>query len=203
MAYDNYAPLLDHMIQGVQDRAAGGDIAAEYRFSHSGAIVPLAALLKLPGSEKGVPADELMTYENSKWRGDTVDPMGANIQWDAFQNDQGVTLVRMLYNEAEIPFHAGCMPVVDDSTFYTIEELADCLPLGSTSDHSKARPDITPGTDTPAKDGSSKDGSAENGSTGDGSSKTGAIAIAVTAVLAILAALGFGAWQLGIVGAGL
>jgi len=200
VAYDNYAPLLDHMIQGVKDRAAGGEIAAEYRFSHSGAIVPLAALLKLPGSEKGVPADELMTYENSKWRGDTVDPMGANIQWDAFQNDQGVTLVRMLYNEAEIPFHAGCMPVVDGSAFYTIEELADCLPLGSTSDHSKARPDITPGADT--KDGSSKDGSAENGSTGDGSLKPGAIAIAVTAVLAILAALGFGAWQLGIIGAG-
>ena len=64
--------------------------------------------------------------------------MGANIQWDAFQNDRGETLVRMLYNEKEIPFHDGCEPISADSTFYTIEELAECLPLNSTSDHSQA-----------------------------------------------------------------
>lgn len=186
VAYDNYAPLLNHMIQGVKDRAAGGEIAAEYRFGHAETIIPLAALLKLPGSEKGVPADEVMTYENSTWRGDKVAPMGANIQWDAFQNDKGVTLVRMLYNEAEIPFHAGCMPVADESMFYTIDELADCLPLGSTSDHSMARPNIAPG--------------GWGSSLSSAGSSTGGTAALVLAVLAALsAALGLGAVQAGLI----
>ena len=139
VSYDNYEPLLKHMIQGVKDRAAGGDVAAEYRFGHAETIIPLAALLKLPGSEKGTPADELYSWENSDWRGDKVAPMGANIQWDAFQNEHGDTLVRMLYNEKEIAFHDGCEPIAEESTFYTIDELSECLPLGSTSDHSKAR----------------------------------------------------------------
>ncbi|AJI79495.1 histidine phosphatase family protein [Corynebacterium singulare] len=139
VAYDNYEPLLEEMIQGVKDRAEGGDVAAEYRFGHAETIIPLAALLKLPGSEKGTPADELYTWENSEWRGDKVAPMGANIQWDAFQNERGETLVRMLYNEKEIAFHDGCEPIETGSTFYTIDELSDCLPLGATSDHSKAR----------------------------------------------------------------
>ncbi|WP_408930837.1 histidine-type phosphatase [Corynebacterium axilliensis] len=138
VSYDNYEPLLKHMIQGVKDRAAGGDVAAEYRFGHAETIIPLAALLKLPGSEKGTPAGELYSWENSDWRGDTVSPMGANIQWDAFQNERGDTLVRMLYNEKEIAFHDGCEPIEEDSTFYTLDELEACLPLGATSDHSKA-----------------------------------------------------------------
>lgn len=139
VAYDNFEPLLKEMIQGVKDRADGGDIAAEYRFGHAETIIPLAALLKLPGSEKGIPADELYSWENSDWRGDKVAPMGANIQWDAFQNEHGETLVRMLYNEKEVAFHDGCEPIAEESTFYTIDELSECLPLGSTSDHSKAR----------------------------------------------------------------
>ena len=138
VSYDNYEPLLKHMIQGVKDRAAGGDVAAEYRFGHAETIIPLAALLKLPGSEKGTPAGELYSWENSDWRGDTVSPMGANIQWDAFQNEHGDTLVRMLYNEKEIAFHDGCDPIEEGSTFYTLDELEACLPLGATSDHSKA-----------------------------------------------------------------
>ena len=138
VAYDNYEPLLKHMIQGVKDRAAGGEVAAEYRFEHTETIIPLAALLELPGSEKGTPADELYSWENSDWRGDKVSPMGANIQWDAFQNDRGDTLVRMLYNEKAIAIHDGCEPIAESSTFYTIDELEACLPLGSTSDHSKA-----------------------------------------------------------------
>ena len=143
VSYDNYEPLLEEMIEGVQDRAAGGDIAAEYRFGHAETIIPLAALLKTPGSERGVPAEELYTWQNSDWRGDKVSPMGANIQWDAFQNDNGETLVRMLYNEKEIPFKEGCEPISEGSTFYTIDELSACLPLGSISDHSQAHIDST------------------------------------------------------------
>lgn len=52
VSYDNYKPLLKHMIQGVKNHAAGGDVADEYRFGHVETIIPLAALLKLPSSEK-------------------------------------------------------------------------------------------------------------------------------------------------------
>ena len=180
VSYDNFAPLLDHMLAGVRERAEGGDTAAEFRFGHAETIVPLAALLKLPGSEKGVPANQVMDYSNSSWRGDKVTPMGANIQWDAFQNDNDDTIVRMLYNEAEVPFHSGCVPIEEGSMFYTLDELEDCLPLGATSDHAKARLTET-ATPVPAPETSS--------------SKMGApevIAIAVASFFSVWALLGLG-----------
>lgn len=178
VAYDNYEPLLKEMIQGVKDRAKGGDIAAEYRFGHAETIIPLAALLRLPGSEKAIPADELYSWENSDWRGDKVAPMGANIQWDAFQNEHGETLVRMLYNEQEIAFHDGCEPIAKESTFYTIDELSECLPLGSTSDHSKAQLIDDKKHETP-KPSSSDAVSSKSGVWGIVAAVIGALAIAV------------------------
>lgn len=171
VAHDNYEPLLEEMIAGVQRRAAGGDVAADYRFGHAETIIPLAALLQLPGSEKATPADALFTWNNSAWRGDQVSPMGANIQWDAFQNDKGATIVRMLYNEKEISFKDGCEPIAKGSKFYTIDELAACLPLGKTSDHSKAHIDVP--ADAPSSTGSS----------------AGSIFAVVAAVVGVLAAL--------------
>ena len=169
VSYDNFEPLLDHMLDGVRERAEGGTTAAEYRFGHAETIIPLAALLKLPGSEQGVPGDEVMDYSNSPWRGDAVSPMGANIQWDAFQNDKDETIVRMLYNEAEVPFHAGCVPIEDGSMFYTLDELEACLPLGSTSDHAQAH------------------------LASSGMSAREVIAAAIAAVFAVWALLGLGA----------
>lgn len=139
VAYDNYEPLLLEMLASVQRRAQGGTVAADYRFAHAEALIPLAALLKTPGSEKGVPEPEVMSYENSTWRGDQVSPMAANIQWDSFSNEDGRVIVRMLYNEKEIPFTDGCVPISDGSSFYTLDELQACLPLGAESDHSLAR----------------------------------------------------------------
>lgn len=147
VSFDNYEPLLDEMLDSVERRAEGGDVAADYRFAHAEALIPLAALLKTPGSEQGVPEDEVMNYGNSDWRGSDVSPMGGNIQWDSFENESGRVIVRMLYNEKEIPFNEGCVPIEDDSLFYTLDELKQCLPLGSTSDHSEAR---LPGTSVAA-----------------------------------------------------
>lgn len=138
-SYDLYEPLLEEMLASIKRRAEGGKVAAQYRFAHSETLVPLAALLKTPGSERGVPVDQLMTYENSPWRGDSVSPMAANIQWDAFENQTGQVVVRMLYNEKEIPFKDACQPIAEGSMFYRLEELKVCLPLGSVSDHSQAR----------------------------------------------------------------
>lgn len=139
VAYDNYEPLLEEMLASIERRAEGGRVAADFRFAHAEALIPLAALLKTPGLEQGVPADQVMDYENSHWRGDTVAPMAGNIQWDAFANADGRVIVRMLYNEKEIPFKEGCLPVAEGSVFYTLDELQACLPLNKVSDHSAAR----------------------------------------------------------------
>ncbi|UIZ92769.1 hypothetical protein JZY91_03100 [Corynebacterium sp. CNCTC7651] len=61
----------------------------------------------------------------------------------------------------------------------TIEELEACLPLGAVSDHSKARPEL-------------------GGTQPQGSSTAGTVAAAVGGIIALLAVLGFGAVQLGL-----
>ena len=51
---------------------------------------------------------------------------GANIQWDVFR--KGSTyLVRMLYNEKETAFKAGCRPVSRGSSFHNLNELERCF----------------------------------------------------------------------------
>lgn len=39
----------------------------------------------------------------------------------------GTTLVRMLYNEKETAFKAGCRPVDKGSKFYALDELERCF----------------------------------------------------------------------------
>jgi hypothetical protein len=39
----------------------------------------------------------------------------------------GRYLVRMLYNERETPFKAGCRPVAKGSAFYDLDELERCF----------------------------------------------------------------------------
>lgn len=82
-------PLLDDFFAAIDERAAGGDVAATFRFGHAETIVPFAALLRLPGSTVAAPdkaastdAADVYDYENNPWRGAEVTPMAANVQWD-------------------------------------------------------------------------------------------------------------------------
>ncbi|KPI19508.1 hypothetical protein OK006_9806 [Actinobacteria bacterium OK006] len=54
------------------------------------------------------------------------DPMAAHIQWDVFRKGD-TYLVRMLYNEKETAFKAGCAPVAKGSAFYDLDELERCF----------------------------------------------------------------------------
>ncbi|MFE1882598.1 histidine-type phosphatase [Streptomyces diastatochromogenes] len=127
ITYKMAGVLLDDFFKQVEAKRDGtSDLGAELRFTHAEEIIPLAALMDLPGSTKPTTPGEPYTYADNPWRGASVSPLGANIQWDVFQNGNRY-LVRMLYNEQETPFKAGCRPVAKGSAFYDLDELERCF----------------------------------------------------------------------------
>lgn len=155
-------PLLDDFFRVIDDRVAGGDVAATFRFAHAETIVPFAALLKLPGSTVPAPdvatpasVDDVFDYASNPWRGSQVTPMAANVQWDVVSR-AGVDpatgaaytpLVRMLYNEREIAFADGCRPVAEGSHWVKVTELKRCL-AGAAMAESPLIGDTAPVDDT-------------------------------------------------------
>ncbi len=120
------ADLLERVDQVVQ---GGRAHPVTLRFSHSQALVPLAAWLGIEGAHEAVAPDELFTYETNPWRAELVAPMGANILWEVVQDREGTTLLRMLHNEAQVAFSESCRPWRTGSTFYTLEEIRRCYGL--------------------------------------------------------------------------
>ncbi|MEV7424975.1 histidine-type phosphatase [Streptomyces sp. NPDC091212] len=119
--------LLDDLFRQIEAKRSGkGDFGAVLRFTHAEEIMPLAALMKLPGSERPASPARPYTYADNLWRGASVAPMAANIQWDLFRKGS-VYLVRMLYNEKETAFKTGCRPVSKGSSFYNVDELERCF----------------------------------------------------------------------------
>lgn len=118
--------LLDDMFAQVQAKADGSsDLVAVLRFTHAEEIFPLATLLGLPGSTRQQPVGTEYTYADNSFRGASVAPMAANIQWDVFR--RGSTyLVRMLHNERPVAFKAGCTPIARGSSYYSLTELEHC-----------------------------------------------------------------------------
>lgn len=127
ITYKMAGVLLDDFFKQVEAKRDGtSDLGAELRFTHAEEIIPLAALMDLPGSTKPATPGEPYTYAGNPWRGASVSPLGANIQWDVFQNGNRY-LVRMLYNEQETAFKPGCRPVAKGSAFYDLDELERCF----------------------------------------------------------------------------
>lgn len=127
ISYRMAGVLLDDFFARVDDRIAGrGNVGAVFRFAHAEEIIPLAALMRLPGSTEPVAPGQMYDYADNPWRGAKVSPMAANVQWDVF-GDGKRHLVRMLYNEKETPFKADCTPVAPGSVFYDFIELKRCF----------------------------------------------------------------------------
>jgi hypothetical protein len=107
-----------------------GDLrhAAKLRFAHAEIVVPLAALLGLPDAAQQASQSQPYDYRNNRWRGAEVAPMAANLQWDMFADQNGHTLVRLLYNEAEQDFKPACdsARIVPHSHFYDYHALRSC-----------------------------------------------------------------------------
>ena len=121
--------LLDDFF-GEVDAVARGDMrhAAKLRFSHAEIVIPMAALLGLPGMSGQLPRAAMYSYENSGWRGEAVAPMAANIQWDVYRNARGRALVRLLYNERESDFKPACDAArfAAGSRYYDYQKLKRC-----------------------------------------------------------------------------
>ena len=172
-------PLLDDFFASIDERVAGGDTAATFRFAHAETIMPFAALIGAPGSTQQAPAvvepqsvDDVYNY-NNEWRGETVTPMAANIQWDVATRIDPKTgkaytpLIRMLYNEKEVAFGgtntlarglSSCTPVAEGSTWYKESELKSCLGLNTVE--STEDPTIT--VETGTSGGQQQDGNTQN-----------------------------------------
>ncbi len=119
--------LAEDMLARIEGVASGNAThPVTLRFSHAQALMPLAAWLGIAGASQGAQPGELYTYENNPWRSATVSPMGANVQWDAVRNAEGLTLVRMLHNEGEVAFAEGCRPWREGSFFVEVAELRRC-----------------------------------------------------------------------------
>lgn len=127
ITYNMAKVLADDFFTSLSDVATGkSTMAARLRFTHAEIVIPFAAYMQLPGSEQPTSAATLYTYDNNPWRGATVSPLSANIQWDAYKNASGSVIVRMLYNEKETRFKADCNSISAGSYFYDFAELKRC-----------------------------------------------------------------------------
>ncbi|ENU59619.1 hypothetical protein L291_2963 [Acinetobacter guillouiae MSP4-18] len=104
---------------------------AVLRFAHAEIIIPLATSLELKGMMQSVPLTQTFNYSNSAWRGEDISPMAANLQWDIYQNSQGQTLLKMLYNEKEIAFKKDCdyARYKANSYYYDYLKLKQCYSI--------------------------------------------------------------------------
>ncbi|OUE24413.1 histidine-type phosphatase [Clavibacter michiganensis] len=155
ITYRMARPLLDDFLDSMDARLAGSSTAATFRFAHAETIIPFAALIGLPGSTQQVTPEAPYAYGTNEWRGETVTPMAANVQWDVFRDTGGRAIVRMLYDEQAIPFRAGCTPIAPGSPFYDVAEVRRCL-TGSAA--------LDPGAPAPGAPGFSAAGSTVPGS---------------------------------------
>ncbi|WP_329217163.1 histidine phosphatase family protein [Streptomyces sp. NBC_01485] len=127
ITYKMAGVLLDDLFKQVEAKRAGtSTLGAELRFTHAEEIIPLGALMGLPGSTTPATPKHPYTYPANPWRGADVAPLGSNIQWDVYEKN-GRYLLRMLYNEQETAFKASCKPVSKGSKFYDLDELERCF----------------------------------------------------------------------------
>ena len=112
------------------DALASGDLrhAAKLRFTHAEMIIPLASTLSLKEALAPLPASASDSHAGPRWRGQSVSPLAANMQWDVYRNGEGHLIVRLLYNEKETDFQAACdgARIAPGSVFYDYTKLKTC-----------------------------------------------------------------------------
>jgi len=118
----NAKNLLRNIIDTADQYIAEGRHGATLRFGHDGNIIPLTALLRLPGcaSDQTNPYRLADDYANFR-----ISPMASNLQLVFFRNKAGDIIVKALLNECETalpaptdtyPYYrwADLRPVLDD-----------------------------------------------------------------------------------------
>ena len=112
------------------DALASGNLrhAAKLRFTHAEMIIPLASAMGLKEALAPLPASASDSHDGPRWRGQSVSPLAANMQWDVYRNGAGQLIVRLLYNEKETDFQAACddARIAPGSVFYDYTKLKTC-----------------------------------------------------------------------------
>lgn len=122
--------LFMEMFAQIDEYQQGTDTAplASVRFTHAQVTMPIATWLQLNDTQSAVEPTVLYEYATNPWRAALVSPMSANVQWEIYAAETDADLlVRMLHNEAEVPFPSACTPLEADSYFYQYSELKRCL----------------------------------------------------------------------------
>lgn len=99
VSVDNAKNLLHNIIATADEYIANGETGATLRFGHDGNIIPLAALMQLPGAIAWV-EDPRKVAE--AWANYHVSPMASNIQLIFFHDKKGVVIVKIMLNEQEM-----------------------------------------------------------------------------------------------------
>ena len=108
ITYDMSGALLDDFF-AEGDAIANGNLAhaAKLRFTHAEILIPFEEKLGIPSASMPVPMSQTYTWAANPWRGESNASLATNVQWDFF-TDRSTLLVRMLFNEKETDFPAGC-----------------------------------------------------------------------------------------------
>ena len=90
--------LLADFVQRADDALKeGSNMAADLRFGHDTALLPLVGHIRIEGMENWAAFDQV----NSVWNSSVSICMGSNLQMIFYRNKSGEVLVKMLYNEKE------------------------------------------------------------------------------------------------------
>lgn len=94
------APLVKELLVSTDNALKENDVSGIFRFAHAETIIPLSAYLDIEGANQ---SSDNPANVAELWKGSEITPMGANIQWIIYENDEN-HLIKMLRNEQEIAF---------------------------------------------------------------------------------------------------
>ena len=112
------------------DKAVDGDaVAADLRFGHDSALLPLVSLIGLDGVSRRYKVGE--AWKNGYYLWENI-CMGSNLQMVFYKNKKGGILVKMLYNEKERTIAESFIPGVEipqpvSGPYYRWEDLRGYL----------------------------------------------------------------------------
>ena len=90
--------LVEDFVDRADKAISSGNVAADLRFGHDSALLPLAGLIGLEGVSGRYKVGD--AWNNGYYLWENI-CMGSNLQMVFYRNSKGEILVKMLYNEVE------------------------------------------------------------------------------------------------------
>lgn len=119
--------LVDDFLTSAGRRLAGGHTVAVLQLAHAEEVVPLAALLELPGSRQLGSAQQVYGWDDSDFRTASVAPVSATLDWTVWRDETGSVLVSIAQNEVPTRLGRSCREADGFASYYRLDELRRCL----------------------------------------------------------------------------